>query len=1700
VSAKIFWLWVPRDSLAIGTTNAPNRANISSGGTQLAGVVMNSVTGQTNVETNFTTGTGTNNVYNYQFVRSTAGTFSKDVDALDPYGGSNNPLWTVRNPTVFTAAVDGQYYTANVYLRNSSTEGNLTNVILCDKVDNTRQTYADANSAPLNTLTPGVNLHMLPIGSFLAIIDNDISSNARLTTAEIANAGITYTAQLGVGGLNGVGETWASYSLVEGASSPATNSSDHGLGSCNDTDSPIWFDSVSDLLAYDGADADSDPDYTLQDVTKVRVKINQLPDNFIAILYSRILVRATYAFDTTDVNVNSPLSHSAGDSTLGDYAPNQGWAIYDGRSAFRENQAYLIDRVISPRVSKSSTNYPTLNQLIVAGSTIDYQLRVGAVTNGPATTADLTVTDVLPPGVSYINGSSTFVGTTITPQVFNNDPAPGYTRLVYNLINRPIPYGSNALSISYNQGNINFQASTDITLLDGAAILNSATIDTALNSTADCTYTVGTGFGPTTCIYSNWMLEIDNPPGFRIVKAVDQTLVEPDTAFTYTLQWSSIGTNLSGLRLLDILPYDADTRTPPTDFAGNFAMNGALAPLTYTGATAPTADYYYTRKTDRATIVDNPYDASHDITGLGTNSASQTVWCSQAQFGSGDCPTTFADVTAFYLAQTSDALSGSVYTLTIPMNVANNTVGNLYSNYFSAKAPSLPNTLLSNTVTVRVVLGTISGKVYLEGVASNNGVYNTGEAGIANVPVRIVCTAGPSCTVGETYNTLTNASGDYSFALGATNITDSNGNPVSNFEGVKSGTWQVIEVTQPSQYQDGSESYGSTGGDVSTNEQINAIPLGVGVTSSGNNFGEQPMNSLSGKVYLDNATNNGQYDAGESGIAGVTITITCTAGPACTVGESYSVLTDADGNYSFAPGATNILDSNGDPIANFVGVLSGEWAIAESQPSQYEDGSETAGSAGGDTSTNDTISAVRLAKGDSSSGNNFGELPLNSLSGKVYLDNATNNGQYDAGENGITGVTITITCTAGPACTAGESYSVQTDASGNYSFAPGDTNILDSNGDPIANFNGLHSGTWSVAETQPLGVEDGGETVGSAGGTASVNDTLSGIVLGNGDNATDYNFGEESPSASLSGKVYIENPGTDNGQYDVNEVGVANVLITITCQSGPACIDGTTYQVYTDADGNYSFTPGASNILDENGNPLAVFTGLASGNWRVLETQPLGLLDGQESIGNYGGSNTVNDEISIIPIPTGGNATDYNFGETGYTSLSGKVYLEGAGSNNGVYDSGEQGISGVEITVICQSGPACTPGQGYTLLTDADGNYNFAYGAVGVRAVKTGEEVDFPGLLSGTWQIIETQPTVYEDGEESIGNLGGDKSANDEIRSILLDVSTSGSNYNFGEQELGSLSGKVLWDVDANNSVGASDPVIGNVRVTITCTAGPTCTAGESYSILTDASGNYAFVEGATNILDSNGNPIANFIGLHSGNWSVVESQPAGYQDGTDLAGSAGGDTSVNDTISTVTLGVGEQATDYNFLEKDSGTASLSGRVALDSDGDNLMSAGDAGLAGVKVTITCTATPACTVGESYSVLTDANGNYSFAPGATNILDSNGNPISNFTGLAGGTWSVVESQPVDYTDSVDLVGAVNGVQNGVNDVNDTLGSIVLTPGAVGSNYNYLETTGPTAVSLALTGVQNAQDLWMVLALALVLGGLSLTWVYTRRTIR
>ena len=100
---------------------------------------------------------------------------------------------------------------------------------------------------------------------------------------------------------------------------------------------------------------------------------------------------------------------------------------------------------------------------------------------------------------------------------------------------------------------------------------------------------------------------------------------------------------------------------------------------------------------------------------------------------------------------------------------------------------------------------------------------------------------------------------------------------------------------------------------------------------------------------------------------------------------------------------------------------------------------------------------------------------------------------------------------------------VQTDADGNYTFM--DLRPSDAAG-------------YTITETQPAGLLDGIDTVGSLGGDATVNDVVSGVVVAAGDAGTGYDFAEL-PPASLSGFVFEDL--NNDGVFDAGEPGIAGV-------------------------------------------------------------------------------------------------------------------------------------------------------------------------------------------------------------------------------------------------------------------------------------------------------------------------------------------------------------------------------------------------------------------------------------------------------------------------------------------------------------------------------------------------------------------------------
>lgn len=114
-------------------------------------------------------------------------------------------------------------------------------------------------------------------------------------------------------------------------------------------------------------------------------------------------------------------------------------------------------------------------------------------------------------------------------------------------------------------------------------------------------------------------------------------------------------------------------------------------------------------------------------------------------------------------------------------------------------------------------------------------------------------------------------------------------------------------------------------------------------------------NSIAGRVYVD-ADDDGTIDSGETGLGGVTITVTGTDLLGATV--TRTVQTQSDGTYQ-------VTD-----------LPPGTYRIVETQPSGYFDGRETVGTSGGTVGA-DEFSSLTLPAGSTTNatGYDFGELP-----------------------------------------------------------------------------------------------------------------------------------------------------------------------------------------------------------------------------------------------------------------------------------------------------------------------------------------------------------------------------------------------------------------------------------------------------------------------------------------------------------------------------------------------------------------------------------------------------------------------------------------------------------------------------------------------------------------------------------------------------
>jgi fimbrial isopeptide formation D2 family protein/uncharacterized repeat protein (TIGR01451 family) len=867
--------------------------------------------------------------------------------------------------------------------------------------------------------------------------------------------------------------------------------------------------------------------------------------------------------------------------------------------------------------------------------------------------------------------------------------------------------------------------------------------------------------------------------------------------------------------------------------------------------------------------------------------------------------------------------------------------------------------------------GSIGDRVWVD--ADGNGVQGpvNSEPGIPGVLVELTW-AGPSGVFLDgddiTTRTTTGANGTYSFT----------GLPPGNYRVA------VLPFGFPT---NATQTFDLNGGlDNSANRT-----LALGEAATDVDFGYRGAASVGDTVFLDRNA-NGIREAGEGGIPGATVTLQ-TAGQDGALGTqddiNYTATTDANGNY-LVPGVVVFNDAG--PARTTVGNLPAGLTQV-SDPDGAIDGTST----------------FTLRNADNRLDQDYGYQGNGSISGTVYRDD-NNNGIPETNEPRLAGVALTLTGTD----VFGNSVNLATTTDGNGNYL----------------FNLLTPGTYTVTETQPAGYSDGIDTPGSLGGNATANDVLAGIPLGAGQNGTGYNFGER--GTTLSGYVFRDD-GRDGSR--AGDPGIAGVLVqlfsagldnnlgtpddvlvaTATTDSsgfygfgnlvvpGPYRIVQTQPAGYADSpatpalartvvlppegltEQNFGETLGTlggrvyldvnrNNFLDAGdtfipnvqvtltgttitGTPITLttftdsigsygFTNLLQSDangYTIVETQPTPpFLPGAANVGTIDGGNvgvalSNGNQIAGIVLPAGRDGIDYNFGELlvpNTTFLGGSVYLDS--NRDGNRQGGESGIGGVAITLLDGNGAAVA-----TTTTANDGSYLFQ------------------GLTPGAnYTIVETQPSTL--GDSPVGPA----------RSITVtNLPAEGlGNQNFGEV-LGSISGTVYFDANNNGVQDPGEPGIAGAVVGITGVL-PNGSLVPPSLILTDANGNYTFDN------------------LQAGTWTLSESTPAGYIDGIDSNGSAGGVVG-NDAISQIPLSGGQIATGYNFGEIG---VHVSGNVFYDRNRDGTPNPGETPIAGVTIQ-----------------LIDANGNLV----ATATTDGGGN--YRFPNVAPGSYTVVELQPAGYGD-------------------------------------------------------------------------------------
>ncbi len=567
------------------------------------------------------------------------------------------------------------------------------------------------------------------------------------------------------------------------------------------------------------------------------------------------------------------------------------------------------------RIGKETGNDDGINS-VGLGQQFEFVLKPVFTTNAPAGAAVddvVQVTDVLPPGLSYVPDSATQGGAAFEPVVTEctgagaPDPSctqAGETVLFWDLGIRtpnqeidPIVF---KVEVGFENG-------------DGQVLNNRVFVYSPSDASPQAVRT------------ANRSVVVSVPRELIIAKSVDRTRREVKDAGPYTW-WINLKNAtpnpLNHMDVIDVLPYIGDgagnplggntlPRDPPSNFHGvlNFVsveLSGNGGGQCGSGGNNP--HYYYTNH-DPTTINLDPKDGTNTL-GAGS------IWCEGTSAGpAAGCGFGNAQVTAVRIRSDNEMGDGEACRVTLKTEPAPDAVqqwhleGDVYTNNAGASADELSLPVGSNSVHVTVYASSIGDLVWED--SNGDGVQDPGEPGIAGVRVHLLDENGQPVDdpahPGTPYVVTSDADGHYAF------------------ENLPAGNYR-LRFEPPANHaatlQDqGGDDARDSDLDPATNEMAVALPRDTHATDFDAGF--YPYRSIGDTVFHD-VNHNGQPEAGE-GLAGVTVRLT----PPADVdlgngaGQPVTTTTDSQGNYRFdnlpAGQYTVTVDESTLPIAHLQG-------------------------------------------------------------------------------------------------------------------------------------------------------------------------------------------------------------------------------------------------------------------------------------------------------------------------------------------------------------------------------------------------------------------------------------------------------------------------------------------------------------------------------------------------------------------------------------------------------------------------------------------------------------------------------------------------------------------------------------------------------------------------------------------------------------